>query len=137
MSVLVALYKRCTWSRAPHLWLAIIGILLHLAISIVAPMFEPDRGFLRRLLSYSRLIVVASYVSADLLVLSVKWWKLQSVKRHLTRTNEYAIHSDSDLRRDAFRTNSFPFKTLIHLVFSFILFAAEDNLFQSVIGFVQ
>ena len=137
MNAIVALYMRCSWSRAPHVWLAIVGILCHLAISIFAPMFEPDRGFLKRILSFSRLIVAITYVATDLLVLFMKLSKQRSVKRRLTETNQYAIHSDSDLRTDAFRTNSFPFKTLIHLVFAFILFAAEDNLFQGIIGVLQ
>ncbi len=72
------------------------------------------------------------------MALSIKWSKQRSVKRRLTESNQYAIHSDLyDLQTDVFRTNSFPFRTLVHLVFAFIPFAAEDILFQGVIGVLQ
>ena len=137
MSVIFALYRRCTFSRAPHVWLAIIGILCHVAISIFAPMLRPDRGLVQTAMTYCRLVAAVMYVAVDLSVLFVKWRRSADVSRQLHSGRPYAILAHSQMRKDALRVCNFPYKTFIHLVFAFVLFAAEDNLFQGAIGILQ
>jgi hypothetical protein len=137
MKVLAAVGKRCSYWRAPHVWLATIGILCHVAISFFAPMFQPDQGNIKKLMSSFRIIVVAVYVAVDLFVLFYKWRKIQNIKSQLYSGKPYAILSESDMRKDALGICNFPYKTIIHLVSAFILFAAEDNLFQGAIGILQ
>ena len=137
MDVLVAVSKRLRFWRAPHVWLATAGILIHVAISFFAPMFQPDQGNVKRLMSYFRVVLVVVYVAVDLTVLLFKWRKAHNVKSQLYSGKPYAILSQSDMRKDALCICSFPYKTFIHLVVAFVMFAAEDNLFQGVIGILQ
>ena len=137
MNVLAAVWKRCSYWRAPHVWLATIGILCHVAISFFAPMFQPDQGNIKTLMSYFRIVAAAVYVAVDLFVLFYKWRKVQNIKSQMYSGKPYAILSQSDMRKDALGVANFPYKTIIHLVCAFILFAAEDNLFQGVIGLLQ
>jgi magnesium-transporting ATPase (P-type) len=136
MNLLLVVLKRCTIARAPHLWLAITGIVIHVAISIFAPLFQPDRGIVKMMLSYCRVLVAVIYVTVDMSLLAKNLLKMRNVNYQLNHP-PYVILHNSYMRRDAFRIGTFPYKTFIHIVVAFFLFAAEDNLFQGVIGTLQ
>ncbi len=109
MNVLGALLKRLSFRRAPHVWLAVIGIICHLGISIFAPMFQPDEGDIKRLVYSFRIIVVAVYILADLCVLAYKWQKVRNINLLLHSGQPYVIESQSSMRKDALGNRNFPY----------------------------
>ena len=136
MNALFAVYRRCTFKNAPHLWMAICGMLAYLAVSFLAPMFQPDRGNVKFFMSQCRTVLALLYVASDLSVLLFKWRKASKIRQEL-ESQMYAITANSEMRKHALRICNFPYKTVIHVVLAFIFFAAEDNLFQGTIGMLQ
>jgi hypothetical protein len=116
--------------------MALCSILCYSAVSFFAPMFRPDRGSVEMHMSRCRVLLAVVYCLLDISVLLYKWRKSANIRRKLD-SPPYAILAQSDMRRDALRVGSFPYKTLMHVALAFVFFAAEDNLFQGCIGALQ